>query len=102
MDAFSTEIRRIVREEVKRALEELHEESQSLPVPQPPPLSAPEAPAIDLKRWLTPEEVSRYLGVAPQTLANWRSSSAGPESRRAGRLVRYWGEDVEAFIRGSE
>ncbi|HEX2858765.1 MAG TPA: helix-turn-helix domain-containing protein [Alphaproteobacteria bacterium] len=54
------------------------------------------------ERLLTPEEVAVILGVSPETLNVWRATKryALPYVK-AGRLVRYKLEDVEAFIQAN-
>lgn len=57
-----------------------------------------------MRQWLTPTQVSEMTGVAVQTLANWRSLSRtssqplGPQYVKAGRLVRYWSDEVAAWM----
>jgi hypothetical protein len=45
----------------------------------------------------TPTEVSAFLRVSIQTLANWRSLGKGPAHSKAGRLVRYDWADVRQY-----
>ena len=47
---------------------------------------------------MTPLDVSRYLGVPPGTLANWRYLGRGPAFLRVGRHVRYRDADVTAWV----
>ena len=48
---------------------------------------------------LTPREASELLGVAPQTLAMWRSSGRVQLPYfKLGHAVRYRRADLEAFI----
>ena len=47
---------------------------------------------------MTPLDVSRYLGVPPRTLANWRYLGRGPAFLRVGRHVRYRAADVTAWV----
>ncbi len=49
-------------------------------------------------RLLTPEEVSTRLQVRQQTLAVWRVQRIGPVYIKVGRLVRYRGCDIQAFL----
>jgi len=49
---------------------------------------------------MTPLDVSRYLGVPPGTLANWRYLGRGPAFLRVGRHVRYRTADVTAWVEG--
>jgi len=47
---------------------------------------------------LTPDEVSRLLGIPPGTLANWRYQGHGPAFVRLGRHVRYRACDVDEWV----
>lgn len=48
---------------------------------------------------LTPEEVSKLLGVAVETLNTWRATNRYALTYiKIGRLVRYRTEDVTNFI----
>ena len=48
---------------------------------------------------LTPQEVSRILGVSVETLNVWRATNRYPLPYvKAGRLVRYRLTDINAFI----
>lgn len=48
---------------------------------------------------MTPEQVSDYLGVSVETLNVWRCTKRYNLSYiKAGRLVRYRLQDVEAFV----
>ena len=49
---------------------------------------------------LTPDEVSRYLGIPQGTLANWRYQGRGPAYVRLGRHVRYRARDVDEWVNG--
>lgn len=51
-----------------------------------------------LAELMTPLDLSRYLGVPPGTLANWRYLGRGPAFLRVGRHVRYRTVDVTAWI----
>lgn len=44
------------------------------------------------------EHAAKYLGVAAQTLANWRSLGRGPKSLKLGGKVFYRITDLDAFI----
>lgn len=58
--------------------------------PRPTPLGA------DL---LMPEAVAVELGIAPATLAAWRSRGTGPAFVKLGaRLVRYRRADLSAYV----
>lgn len=48
---------------------------------------------------MTPEQVAEYLGISVETLNVWRCTKRyNLPYVKAGRLVRYRVEDVEAFI----
>lgn len=48
----------------------------------------------------TPREAALYLGVAVSTLKSWRAQKIGPKwTRRGARLVCYFPEDLDAFLR---
>ena len=48
---------------------------------------------------MTPEQVAAYLGVSIETLNVWRCTKRyNLPYVKAGRLVRYRIEDVEAFV----
>lgn len=47
-----------------------------------------------------PQEAALYLGVAVSTLKSWRAKKIGPKwTRRGARLVCYFPEDLDAFLR---
>ena len=51
------------------------------------------------KNLMTPKEVADYLGVSTETLNVWRCTKRYDLAYiKAGRLVRYRNEDVEAFV----
>jgi len=50
------------------------------------------------QRLLLPEEVAKYLGLKPETLAAWRSKNKGPKFIRVGCRVRYRQENVEEWV----
>ncbi|MEY8655214.1 helix-turn-helix transcriptional regulator [Brachybacterium paraconglomeratum] len=55
------------------------------------------------ERLLTPPEAAELLGIAPQTLANWRSMGKGPRFVRVGsRSVRYRLSDLLAYVESLE
>lgn len=56
----------------------------------------------ELDTLFTPTEVSAYLNVPPGTLANWRYQGTGPPFIRVGRLVRYRGREVSAWLEENE
>jgi len=41
------------------------------------------------EKWMRPADAAEHLGLAVQTLANWRVLGKGPAYLRVGRLVRY-------------
>jgi len=48
---------------------------------------------------MTPEQVAEYLGVSAETLNVWRCTKRyNLPYVKAGRLVRYRSEDVQAFV----
>lgn len=61
------------------------------------------APVSAPRKILAPEGASAKTGLAVQTLYNWRNLSTkdrtiGPRSFKLGRLVRYYEDDVDAWI----
>lgn len=51
---------------------------------------------------LTTIQAAEYLGLSPQTLADWRHKGAGPKFVRVGtRTVRYRLSDLDAFVSSS-
>ncbi len=49
---------------------------------------------------MTRRDAAAYLGLAPKTLAQWKSEARGPPSYRVGGRVFYFREDLDAFVRG--
>ena len=47
---------------------------------------------------LREKQAAGFLGVAPKTLANWRSQGKGPKFCRMGRAIGYRQEDLDAFV----
>jgi hypothetical protein len=43
-------------------------------------------------------DAARHLGIAPKTLANWRSAGKGPRFSRLGRAIVYRVEDLDRFV----
>lgn len=83
METFEGIVRRIVREELERALGARE-------------LTEPAALASgDL---MSPDDVSALLGVSRGHLANWRSNGLGPRYVKVGRLVRYRRPDIDDWI----
>ena len=51
------------------------------------------------RRGYTDIETARLLGVSPATVRRWRlEPGKGPRFRKLGGSVRYFAEDIEAFI----
>ncbi|MBT9444661.1 MAG: helix-turn-helix domain-containing protein [Hyphomonadaceae bacterium] len=50
---------------------------------------------------LRERQAASFLGVAPKTLANWRSQGKGPKFCRLGRAIAYRQEDLDAFVEKS-
>lgn len=48
--------------------------------------------------YVSDREVSRLLGIARQTLCNYRCQQKGPRYVKSGRLVRYAISDVLAYM----
>ncbi|PZO78252.1 MAG: hypothetical protein DI632_07205 [Sphingomonas hengshuiensis] len=53
--------------------------------------------------FLTEAAAADYLGLAPATLARWRSVGAqGPAYRKFGGAVRYAKADLDAYVSAAE
>lgn len=51
------------------------------------------------KQLLTPDDVSKELGVTVETLRNWRHQKQGPPHIKIGsRLIRYRTSDFQDWI----
>ncbi len=48
--------------------------------------------------YVSDREVSQLLGIARQTLCNWRFQQRGPRYVKNGRLVRYAMSDILAYM----
>jgi len=60
---------------------------------------APNEPAQSPDDMLPDTDAARYLGVAVQSVRNWRWKGIGPKYHRVGqRMVRYRRRDLDAFI----
>jgi|SRR5690606_254823 hypothetical protein len=58
------------------------------------------APPVERSVVFSPQEASTYLGVRVSTLKSWRAKKIGPKwTRRGARLVCYFPEDLDAFLR---
>ena len=52
------------------------------------------------ERYLTSDELSRWLGISPATLCRWRQVGEGPRATwMTPRCPRYLRGDVEAWLR---
>ncbi|SEG44261.1 DNA binding domain-containing protein, excisionase family [Thermomonospora echinospora] len=51
--------------------------------------------------WATTDQAAQHLGVARQTLANWRSQGRGPTWSKRGGVVRYRWADLDAWMSDS-
>lgn len=56
---------------------------------------------INERRGFTDVETARMLGVSVATARRWRLMGTGPKFRKFGGAVRYFREDIEAFIAGA-
>lgn len=50
------------------------------------------------KRYLKDTEAAEIMGLATQTLRNWRVCRRGPTFCKIGRAVRYTPEAIEQFM----
>jgi len=53
------------------------------------------------RRGYTDIETARILGVATATARRWRLTGKGPRYRKLSGAVRYFAEDIEAYIQGA-
>lgn len=53
---------------------------------------------MSVKGLWAPPVVAEKLDVTVQRLAEWRHKGVGPSYVKAGRLIRYRSEDIEAWI----
>ena len=56
------------------------------------------APPTTGRRGYTDIETARLLGVSVATVRRWRLTGHGPKYRKFGGSVRYFTEDIDAFI----
>lgn len=63
-------------------------------IPPPPPL----APDMGLSKLLTPDEVSRRLGVTTRTVRRYIRAGVLPAVRLSPRVLRVWESDLEAML----
>ena len=54
-----------------------------------------------VENYMNDVKAAEYLGLAVQTLRNWRTQSRGPAYIRAGRAIRYAIEDLRDFMNGN-
>ena len=59
-----------------------------------------ELPAL-VRRGHTDIETARLLGVSTATVRRWRLTGQGPKYRKFGGAIRYFAEDIDAFIAGA-
>ena len=53
----------------------------------------------ELSKWLRPKEAGKYLGgLSCSTLAKWRLTGAGPAYSKAGRIIVYSIDDLDAYL----
>lgn len=57
-------------------------------------------PQIYIDGRMNPAAVQRDFGIAPKTLAIWRTTGTGPAFVKVGGRVFYFKKDVEAFCQG--
>lgn len=51
---------------------------------------------------LSRREAAKFVGVAPRTLANWKSRGAGPNQTKVGGRVFYRLADLQMFVADHE
>jgi len=56
---------------------------------------------VSEKKFFSTEEAAKYLGLKPQTLANWRHLRKGPNYRAFGRRKLYSASDLQSFADSS-
>lgn len=50
------------------------------------------------RKLVSASEAADYLGLAEQTLTNWRYRGRGPRFYRVGQLVKYDRADLDAWL----
>jgi predicted DNA-binding transcriptional regulator AlpA len=65
-----------------------------------PSSTAGTSPGIEPEELISCDKAAKKLGVAAQTLANWRSEGCGPRYLKVGRLVYYRHSDLCAWLAG--
>jgi predicted DNA-binding transcriptional regulator AlpA len=55
-------------------------------------------PVIEAPRWIREKEASQIIGIALQTLRNWRHQRVGPPYSKVGRAVRYRLDELIDFM----
>ncbi len=51
--------------------------------------------------WMKTKEAAAYIGSTEQTLRAWRAYGRGPKYHSpSARVVRYFRDDLDAFLRG--
>jgi predicted DNA-binding transcriptional regulator AlpA len=53
---------------------------------------------IETPRWIDEKEVSQIMGIAVQTLRNWRFKRVGPPYVKVSKAVRYRVDEVIDFM----
>lgn len=52
----------------------------------------------DLSQAVDERKAAKFIGVAVQTLRNWRHMRRGPAYLKIGKAVRYRIQDLDAFL----
>jgi hypothetical protein len=56
-------------------------------------------PTIPAGPWMNEHQAAEYVQYSVMTLRSWRSRGLGPRYFRRGRPVRYYKDDLDAWIR---